>query len=127
MLKVLGIELKMKRIKYILLLLIALLLFPPGCKTSVKPQPADCEPGWHQCENDNTICCLDSTSHSFYWTIDSLGIYGSYLNDVAIVNENDIWVVGNIETDSTSYNAAHFDGNEWELILIVNPDPLYST
>jgi hypothetical protein len=45
---------------------------------------------------------------------------------VAIVNENDIWVVGNIETDSGSYNAAHWNGDEWEMILIVNPDPLYS-
>jgi len=105
-------------------LLYALILISAGCKCSTDPKPADCETGYHPCEHDNTICCLDSTSHSFSWEIDSLGIYGSYLNDVAIVDENDIWVVGNIETDSTSYNAAHYDGSEWELTLIVNPDPI---
>ncbi len=54
------------------------------------------------------------TSHNFVWEIDTLGIYGSYLNDVAIIDENNIWVVGNIETDTATYNAAHWDGNEWE-------------
>ncbi len=67
------------------------------------------------------------TSHNFTWEIDTLGIYPSYLNDVAIVNENDIWVVGDIRTDEpdtvhnlpyTKYNAAHWDGKEWELIKI---------
>jgi len=37
---------------------------------------------------------MDTTSHNFTWKIDTLGIYGSYLNDVWIVNEDDIWVVG---------------------------------
>jgi len=62
-----------------------------------------------------TVTTGDTTSHNFIWEIDTLGEYGSYLNDVAIVNENDIWVVGNIETDTATYNAAHWDGNEWEL------------
>ena len=60
----------------------------------------------------------DTTSHDFFWEIDTLGENHSYLKDVAIINENDIWVVGNIETDSATYNAAHWGGNEWELILI---------
>jgi len=45
------------------------------------------------CETDYSQCCLDTTSHNFSWDIDTLGLYGSYLNDVAIVDENDIWVV----------------------------------
>lgn len=61
---------------------------------------------------------LDTTSHNFTWTIDTLGEYGSYLKDAWIVDENDIWVVGNIETDSGEYNAAHWDGNDWELLGI---------
>ncbi len=67
---------------------------------------------------------MDITSHNFVWEIDTLGIYPSYLNDVAIVDENNIWVVGYIRTDEpdtihnlpySSYNAAHWDGEEWEL------------
>jgi hypothetical protein len=48
--------------------------------------------------------------------IDTLGDYGSYLNDVAIIDENNIWVVGNIETDSGEYNAAHWDGIDWDFL-----------
>ena len=69
---------------------------------------------------------MNTTSHNFIWTIDTLGTYGSYLNDVWIVDENDIWVVGNIETDSGEYNAAHWDGNEWGLMQIHSAAPLYS-
>ncbi|MFQ6605929.1 MAG: hypothetical protein ACE5D8_10345, partial [Fidelibacterota bacterium] len=47
-----------------------------------------------------TAATMDTTSHNFTWEIDTLGNYGSYLNDVAIIDENNIWVVGNIETDS---------------------------
>jgi len=79
--------------------------------------------------DENTQQCLrDTTSHNFTWTIDTLGAYGSLLNDVHIVNENDIWVVGKIripDPDSTfngtgweTFNAAHWDGSEWEMILI---------
>jgi len=86
----------------------------------------ECEEGYHWNE-DQTECLMDTTSHNFIWEIDTLGVYGSYLKDVTIVNENDIWVVGEIimlDPDSTngtgykSYNAAHWDGNEWELIQI---------
>jgi len=74
-----------------------------------------------------TVTTGDTTSHNFIWEIDTLGSSGSYLNDVAIINENDIWVVGNIETDSMQYNAAHWDGSEWELIDIYsNTLDLYS-
>jgi len=65
-----------------------------------------------------TATTMDTTSHNFTWVIDTLGNYGSYLNDVAIVNDDNIWVVGYITTDTATYNAAHWDGNEWELILI---------
>jgi len=53
-----------------------------------------------------SVHTLPTTSHDFVWEIDTLGNYGSYLKDVWIVDENNIWVVGNIETDSGEYNAA---------------------
>ena len=77
-----------------------------------------CESGYHYCGNLMTDCCVDSTSHTFFYTIDTLGNYGSELHDVAYVNEDNIWVVGNIETDSGEYNAAHWNGSEWEFIGI---------
>jgi len=92
-----------------------------------KPELADCPVGKSPCVDDSTACCWDTTSHNFTWEIDTLGEYGSYLRDVAIVDENNIWVVGNIETDSGEYNAAHWDGSEWELMGIYsNTLDLYS-
>jgi hypothetical protein len=49
-------------------------------------------------------------------------------NDVSIIDENDIWVVGYIEIDEhdtstgldySRYNAAHWDGEEWTLNKII--------
>jgi len=64
------------------------------------------------------ITTLDTTSHEFTWTVETLGDYGSYLNDVAIVDENNIWVVGYITLGDSIYNAAHWDGNEWEIVRL---------
>jgi hypothetical protein len=68
----------------------------------------------------NTIT-LDTTSHNFDWQkyiIESP--FGSgVLYDLAIINENDIWAVGEIYADSTQpglpYNAVHWDGTEWRI------------
>ena len=109
----------------------------PGCKTATAPQAAECGAGFlpcedniteccevicpelhHHCGDFLTECCLDTTSHNFIWEIDTLGGHNSYLNDVAIIDENNIWAVGNIETDSGEYNAAHWDGESWELLRI---------
>ena len=80
--------------------------------------------------NSNTLSVntLDTTSHDFIWTIDTLGSYGSYFMDVAIIDENNIWAVGNIvvpDPDSSfngtgwrEYNAARWNGDEWELMGI---------
>jgi hypothetical protein len=43
----------------------------------------------------------DTTSHNFTWRLDTLGTNWSILLDVAIVNENDIWAVGEIHTAET--------------------------
>ena len=91
-----------------------------------------------QCNHNpsSSIDIPDSTSHNFVWEIDSLGLYGSYINDVWIVNENDIWVVGQIvmpDPDSSwngtgreKFNAAHWNGEEWEVMRIYNSAPLHS-
>jgi len=74
-----------------------------------------------------TITTLDTTSHDFVWEIDTLGDYGSFLNDVAIINENDIWAVGYLEVteyDSAGnrhtayYDGVHWDGDKWNFEII---------
>lgn len=79
---------------------------------------------------------IDTTSHNFIWEIDTLGLYGSYLRDAWIVDENNIWVIGEIimpDPDSSfngtgreTFNAAHWDGEDWEMIRAYGPVPLYS-
>jgi len=59
---------------------------------------------------------METTSVEYDWQIFEFGDYNSQFNDVQIINENDIWVVGNITTDSTEYNSMHWDGNSWEYI-----------
>jgi hypothetical protein len=72
---------------------------------------------------------MDTTSHNFTfqsWTFGTIG--SSVLYDVAIINENNIWAVGEIMIADTSingytvYNAVHWDGSEWELLRIPNYD-----
>ena len=58
----------------------------------------------------------DTTSHNFSFVQFEFGSGPSFLNDVAIVNNTDIWAVGaiNAATDST-YNAVHWNGTKWTL------------
>jgi hypothetical protein len=73
--------------------------------------------------NKVTAATLDTTSHNFTWQTFTFGEHSSStLYDVAIINENDIWAVGEIymndslgNPDATCYNAVHWDGGEWEL------------
>jgi len=94
--------------------------------------PVECPEGFHLGGADSTDCIRDTTSHSFVWELDTFGIYPSGLYDVALVDENDIWAVGDIKTgrfDTTfyngdtfltpiHYNAVHWNGSEWELFNI---------
>jgi hypothetical protein len=67
------------------------------------------------------ITTIDTTSHDFQWeAIEFPSPFGSAtLNDLAIVNENDIWAVGEIYSDSAQtsfrYNAVHWEGAQWRL------------
>ena len=68
---------------------------------------------------------MDTTSHSFTWQTYTFGdpsAGSSSLSDVAIINENNIWAVGQIymndsngNPDPLPYNAVHWDGNKGEL------------
>ncbi len=73
--------------------------------------------------NSLSVTTMDTTSHDFtFETFTFGGNAGSCtLYDVAIINENNIWAVGEIYVADTSingntlYNAVHWDGSEWEL------------
>jgi hypothetical protein len=81
------------------------------------------------CRKDTTTFPInnipDTTSHSFVWEIDTLGYYPTTFLDVALLDENDIWAVGEIYLkDSTGmidpvlYNAAHWNGIKWDVMRI---------
>ncbi len=76
--------------------------------------------------NELSVTTMDTTSHNFTWQTFTFGGQGgsSTLFDVAIINENDIWAVGEMYVyDSTGspvlYNAVHWDGQEWDLKRIL--------
>ena len=78
-------------------------------------------------DSSNTVTTktLDTTSHNFIWQLFTLGDgNASVVFDVAIIDENNIWVVGDINyLDSTGlnyvrYSAAHWDGVQWKKIQI---------
>ncbi len=63
---------------------------------------------------------MDTTSHNFTWQIDTLGITGSTLNDVAIINDTLAYVVGEMYLRDSAgqiqaYNMAKWNGHVWEL------------
>ncbi len=70
-----------------------------------------------------TAVTLDTTSHNFTWQTFEFGQHSSSaLYDVAIIDENNIWAVGEIymndslgNPDPHAYNAVHWDGAKWEL------------
>ncbi len=92
---------------------------------------------------------MDTTSHNFTWQTWTFGgeAGSCTLYDVAIINENDIWAVGEIylldtlgQPDPQAYGIARWDGQGWSLkklfynnnipitprsILIINPNNIY--
>ncbi|BDQ02995.1 glucosyl transferase [Ignavibacterium sp.] len=73
--------------------------------------------------NELTVTTMDTTSHNFTWQSWEFGQHSSStLYDVAIIDENNIWAVGEIymldslgRPDPNAYNAVHWDGTKWEL------------
>ncbi len=81
---------------------------------------------------ETALTTMDTTSHDFDWQVYTFGGQKgtSLFYDVAIIDENDIWVVGEIYTADTytydslgnwidPYNAAHWDGEKWTLTRIL--------
>lgn len=70
-----------------------------------------------------TILTMDSTSHAFKWTLDTLGDgASSMLTDVCIINDTCIWAVGEMDFKDTNgqwqerpYNLAEWNGRRWQL------------
>jgi len=58
----------------------------------------------------------ETSGDDFTWDVQTLGDYGSYLRDVWIVDENNIYAVGNIDTGDGEFNTARWNGNEWKLL-----------
>jgi hypothetical protein len=88
----------------ILALTICSIFFFPRCKNGIG-------------SDQDTI---DTTSHDFVWTIDTIGDRSTYLHDVFIIDEHNIWIVGEIYKGipETSYNVAHWNGEEYKLKLL---------
>lgn len=76
--------------------------------------------------NELSVTTLDTTSHNFTWQTFEFGQHSSsILYDVAIIDENNIWAVGEIylndsigNPDNSAYNAVHWDGQNWNLIRL---------
>lgn len=90
--------------------------------TSYKFDAVTYDDGTEIKSNPVTFTTLDTTSHNFTWQTFTFGQHSnSVLYDVTIINENDIWAVGEIylndslgNPNSKIYNAIHWNGNSWE-------------
>lgn len=104
-------------------LICCIFLFTACPEPTTPPEIADCDLGYHPCGKDSTECCLDTTSHEVSWVIDTLGRTDGFnwLYDVAVIDENNVWVVGEIQMGDSMYNAAQWDGSEWNNINIGPP------
>jgi len=76
-------------------------------------------------KESQTITTMDTTSHDISWERLEWGDVGSsYFRGVHIINENDIWAVGELfiwhedSADYTKYNAVHWDGREWSFLNV---------
>jgi hypothetical protein len=76
--------------------------------------------------NPVTFTTLDTTSHNFTWQTFEFGQHSSStFYDVSIIDENNIWAVGEIymndslgNPDPKRYNAAIWNGTGWEIIRV---------
>ncbi len=67
----------------------------------------------------------DTTSHAFVFQQFTWGGGGSsYLQDVAILSDTNIWAVGEIQLPDSIYNAAHWNGVSWKLIKLMANDEI---
>lgn len=72
------------------------------------------------------VTTMDTTSHEIEWEIHYFGDYGSnVLYDVAIIDENNIWAVGEVnmfdslgQQQTEQYGFVRWDGNAWKVVKI---------
>ncbi|MEO1021103.1 MAG: hypothetical protein AAFW89_01050 [Bacteroidota bacterium] len=68
-------------------------------------------------DNDRDPVLPDTTSSQFTWRVDTVGFINTFLRDVAIIDSNNIWVVGEIpERDFSAgemFNLLRWDGEDW--------------
>lgn len=91
--------------------------------TAYKFDAVTYEDGTEIKSNPVTFTTLDTTSHNFTFETFTFGQHSSStLYDVAIIDENNIWAVGEIymndslgNPDPNAYNAVHWNGSSWEL------------
>ena len=93
--------------------------------------------------NELSVTTMDTTSHNFTWQTFTFGEHStSVLNDVAIIDENNIWAVGEIylndslgQPDPQPYAVARWNGTDWALLkvpyhdfnqTVKHPGPLFS-
>ena len=77
--------------------------------------------------NELQVTTLTPTSQSFTWQTYNWGMHSSSeINDISIIDENNIWAVGEIymndslgNPEPSSYNVAHWNGQKWELKKIL--------
>ena len=70
----------------------------------------------------------DTTGHDFVWTVDTIGIELDDINDVAIISEDEVWVVGQFDQRgddgnidwSKRGNTARWDGKKWTIHRITD-------
>jgi hypothetical protein len=69
------------------------------------------------------LTTLDTASHDFFWTVDTLGSNGSYLRDVAIIAADNVWSVGLIlvQGDPEQYNVMRWEGQQWVAVRVLFP------
>ena len=97
--------------KFILSFVLLLSFFAFNCKSPTAPK-----------QNNPP----DTTSNNFTWQKYYFGVGGyTLLNDVAIVNDSDIWAVGSIylndstgKVDPLPYGFAKWDGHNWNIFRL---------
>ncbi len=69
----------------------------------------------------------DTTSHNWTFTTGSIGEFGSYFRDVAILDDGTAWAVGQIwlrdssgQIEPQAYNVARWNGQEWSFSRATN-------
>ena len=106
----------------------------PNAHPTEDSESCACDSLYHWDDIEET-CVLDTISNDFTWVLDTLGDYGTELNDVEVVSANNIWVVGEIAVPDSSnwigpgncnYNLARWNGSSWQFIQIIAPVALNS-